>query len=115
MGEASAAEVPEAPVASDEDSADDRRVQKMLDAVDRVLDEWFVTGLQRAASKSFIQKRIANPEDKAVQRLRRWWILRINGKTWDHGIPNMCRTAENIPDLRAHNVWPRVEFPWLAA
>lgn len=83
-------------------------------AVDRVLDEWFVTGIHRAGAKKFIKDRVANSEDEECRRLRGWWVLRMNGRVWEHGMPLRCRTAENVPGLRSHEVWPREAFPWLA-
>lgn len=86
----------------------------MLAAVDRVLDEWLVTDLHRAAAKRFIQTRVANADDPACSRVRQWLMLRINGKVWEHGLPFMCHTPENIPGVRCRHVWPREDLPWLA-
>ena len=32
------------------------------------------------------------------QHVRQWLLLRMNGRVWDHGIPLMCRSAENVRD-----------------
>jgi len=82
--------------------------------MDKVFDEWFVTGISRAGAKKFIRDRIANAKDDSCARLQKWLLLRMNGRIWDHGLPMMCHTAENVPGLRGLHVWPREETPWLA-
>lgn len=88
---------------------------RILAAVDRVLDEWFVVGLHRAAAKKFIRDKICKPDNEDCKRVLHWLLLRVNGRVWDHGFPLVCRTAENIPNLRMRQVWPREEMPWLSA
>jgi len=98
----------ERPVAEvEEQSAQDR----VLGALDRVLDEWCVTGMHRAGAQSFIKKKIIEGEECA--RVRQWMLLRMNKRVWDHGLP-ICRVAENIPNLRSMQVWPREDLPWLS-
>mmetsp|Transcript_9164 Transcript_9164/g.14957 ORF Transcript_9164/g.14957 Transcript_9164/m.14957 type:complete len:386 (-) Transcript_9164:54-1211(-) len=87
--------------------------QKVFGALDKVLDEWMMTGLPRAGAKNFIRKRIANADDATCARVRKWMLLRMNGRLWDHGMHLMCRTPENIPDLRGIPVWSRDSLPWL--
>lgn len=82
--------------------------------MNKVLDEWLMRGLPRAAAQKFIREKIANGDDESCARVRRWMLLRMNGKLWDHGLPLMCRTPENIPGLRGLHVWPRDAMPWLA-
>ncbi|CAJ1381356.1 unnamed protein product [Effrenium voratum] len=88
---------------------------RVLRAVDKVLDEWFVTGLHRAGAKKFIQEKICKGNNEECLRARQWLLLRMNGRIWEHGIPLMCRSAENVPGLRSLPVWPRQETPWLEA
>jgi len=102
--------LPDEKKASEGDPADG--ADRVLVAVDRVLDEWFVTGIHRAGAKKFIKDKVAS-DGEACSRLRRWLLLRMNGRTWDHGQPLMCRTAENVPGLRSRHVWSREDFPWL--
>eukprot|EP00931_Biecheleriopsis_adriatica_P060910 TRINITY_DN36595_c0_g1_i1.p1 TRINITY_DN36595_c0_g1~~TRINITY_DN36595_c0_g1_i1.p1 ORF type:complete len:384 (+),score=71.69 TRINITY_DN36595_c0_g1_i1:174-1154(+) len=83
--------------------------------MDRVLDEWFVTGIHRAGAKKFIQDKICKQDDEECRRVRQWLLLRMNGRFWNHGIPMMCRTAENVPNLRSQPIWRREDMPWLGA
>jgi len=87
---------------------------RVLSALDGVLDEWFVTGIHKAGAKKFIKDRIANSGDDQCSRLRQWLLLRMNGRVWNHGQPFMCRTAENIPGCRSFHVWPRESFTWVS-
>jgi len=98
-------------VADDTATCEESRV---VSAVDRLLDEWYVTGISRFAAKKFIKDKIADKDASDCERLRHWVLLRMNGRVWDHKIPMMCRTAENIPGLRSCHVWPRQDLPWLA-
>lgn len=100
----------EGAVAGDEEASD-----RVWASVDKVLDEWFVTGMHRAGAQKFIKDRIC-AEKGAVDcaRVRKWLLLRMNKRTWDHGHPLMCRTAENVPDVRCMHVWPKDATPWLA-
>eukprot|EP00928_Gymnodinium_smaydae_P064390 TRINITY_DN47727_c0_g1_i1.p1 TRINITY_DN47727_c0_g1~~TRINITY_DN47727_c0_g1_i1.p1 ORF type:complete len:443 (-),score=97.67 TRINITY_DN47727_c0_g1_i1:277-1524(-) len=97
----------------DEVDAEHRRLEaKVLKAVDRVLDDWFVTSLHRAALKKFIKDKVcAGSSD--CDRVRQWLMLRINNKIWDHGQPMMCRVPDNVPGLRSMEVWSRDALPWL--
>lgn len=81
--------------------------------MERVLDDYFVVGLHRAGAKKFIKDRIGNPDDEECARIRRWFMLRMNGKVWEHGMPLRCRAPDNVPELRSHPVWPREEFDWI--
>eukprot|EP00405_Crypthecodinium_cohnii_P037908 CAMPEP_0206546752 /NCGR_PEP_ID=MMETSP0325_2-20121206/12905_1 /ASSEMBLY_ACC=CAM_ASM_000347 /TAXON_ID=2866 /ORGANISM="Crypthecodinium cohnii, Strain Seligo" /LENGTH=341 /DNA_ID=CAMNT_0054045961 /DNA_START=32 /DNA_END=1054 /DNA_ORIENTATION=+ len=84
-------------------------------ALDRVLDEWLVTGIHRAAAQKFVKDKIcaeAGKED--CLRVRQWLLLRMNGKVWDHGQALMCKSPDNIPELRALPVWPSESMSWLA-
>jgi len=109
-----------AKVASAADSSDSEEEDKttpeqkrVLRALDKVLDEWLMKGLPRAGAQKFIRDKVANGDDESVSRVRRWMILRMNGKVWEHGLPLMCHTPENIPGLRGLHVWPRESLPWL--
>jgi aspartate beta-hydroxylase len=104
---------PQAPDSDSEDENLSPEQKKVFGALEKVLDEWYMTGLPRAGAKSFIRKRIADGDDKTVARVRKWMLLRMNGRLWDHGMHLMCRTPENIPDLRGIPVWPRENLPWL--
>mmetsp|Transcript_20762 Transcript_20762/g.37798 ORF Transcript_20762/g.37798 Transcript_20762/m.37798 type:complete len:351 (-) Transcript_20762:7-1059(-) len=95
---------------NEEPSESERQV---LDAVDKVLDEWFVTGMVRAGAKKFIRDKIGNRNNAECDRVRQWLLLRMNGKVWNHGQTNMVYCAENIPALRSMPVWERTELPWL--
>lgn len=119
MGDPAACQVAVAPINNsdvhDPSEADSTAGgSRVLTAVDRVLDDWFVSGIHRVAAKKFIKDRVANVDDAECQRLRQWMVLRINGRVWNHGQALMCRTAENIPGLRSFHVWPRSEFSWLS-
>jgi len=84
-------------------------------AVDKVLDQWLVTGIHRAGAKKFIKDKIcAQSGVEDCLRVRQWLLLRMNNKLWEHGHPMMCSTPENVPSLRALHVWPREALPWLA-
>lgn len=95
-------------------SAEQTPEERIVAALDRVLDEWFVTGIHRAGARKFIRDRVAS-EDAECKRLRQWLLLRMNGRVWDHGLPLRCRVPENVPGLRSHHVWPREAFAWLTA
>lgn len=88
---------------------------RVLTAVEKVLDEWLVTGLHRAGARKFIQDKICKGDAEECQHVRQWLLLRMNGRVWEHGIPLMCRSAENVPGLRSMPVWPREETAWLSA
>lgn len=87
---------------------------RVLSAVEKVLDEWFVFGLHRAAARKFIQEKVCRADSEDCLRLRKWLLLRMNGRVWEHGQRLMCRASENIPDLRSSPVWPREANPWLS-
>jgi len=72
-----------------------------------------MTGLPRAGAKKFIREKVANGDDTSCDHIRKWFLLRMNKRVWDHGYHLMCRTPENIPGLRGLPVWPREELPWL--
>ena len=38
------------------------------------------------------------------QHVRQWLLLRMNGRVWEHGIPLMCRSAENARDWVATDI-----------
>eukprot|EP00747_Dinoflagellata_sp_TGD_P168270 gnl/TRDRNA2_/TRDRNA2_194250_c0_seq1.p1 gnl/TRDRNA2_/TRDRNA2_194250_c0~~gnl/TRDRNA2_/TRDRNA2_194250_c0_seq1.p1 ORF type:complete len:451 (+),score=88.74 gnl/TRDRNA2_/TRDRNA2_194250_c0_seq1:152-1504(+) len=96
----------------DSDEEVDPLDNPVFKALDKVLDEWLVTGMHRAGAKKFIRDRIANGDPES-SRVRQWLLLRMNGKVWDHQQPMMCRTPENVPGLRSFHVWPREESTWL--
>mmetsp|Transcript_14522 Transcript_14522/g.43334 ORF Transcript_14522/g.43334 Transcript_14522/m.43334 type:complete len:351 (+) Transcript_14522:17-1069(+) len=96
-----------------EEPADGGPEERVLAALDRVLDEWFVTGIHRAGARKFVKDRVATA-DAECQRLRQWLLLRMNGRIWEHHMPLRCRVPENVPGLRSHHIWPREAFPWLA-
>lgn len=113
--EASKARVARAAV-QDSDSEDEvvtPEQRKVLKALDKVLDEWLMTGLPRVAASRFIKTKVANGDDRSCDRVRKWMLLRMNGKIWQHGLPLMVPTADNIPDLRSMHVWSRDSLPWL--
>jgi len=88
--------------------------ERVLSAVDKVLDEWFVVGIHRIGAQKYIRERICGQAGEIdCKRVRQWLLLRMNGKVWNHQHAQMCRTPENIPNLRAFHVWPREHMPWL--
>lgn len=104
-----------APASKPQEEKEEEKEDKVWQALDRVLDEWFVFGIHRAAAKKFIHAKVANPSCTSCERARRWLLLRMNGRVWNHGYPLMCRSADNVPGLRSFHVWPAQEeaFPWL--
>lgn len=98
---------------SDDDAGQTPEQKKVFKALDKVLDEWLMKGLPRAGAQKFIRVKVANGDDESCARVRRWMLLRMNGKLWMHGVPLMCHTPENIPDLRAMHTWPREALPWM--
>lgn len=100
-------------------------------AINRVLDDWFVTGFSRFAAKRFIQKRlhadaVARDKDGGVKevgrkdgcaRVREWLLLRINGRCWQHGCERRSITRDNVPGLRSFPIWDidslKDEFGWI--
>eukprot|EP00933_Yihiella_yeosuensis_P028386 TRINITY_DN22193_c0_g1_i2.p1 TRINITY_DN22193_c0_g1~~TRINITY_DN22193_c0_g1_i2.p1 ORF type:complete len:260 (-),score=46.31 TRINITY_DN22193_c0_g1_i2:537-1316(-) len=96
------------------ESSEAQAEKRVMKAMERVLDEWFVTGITRAGAMKFIQDKICKGDVEECRRVRQWLLLRMNGRTWDHGIDMMCRTAENVPGLGSFHVWPRERMPWLA-
>ncbi|CAE7944159.1 E3 ubiquitin-protein ligase RING1-like [Symbiodinium microadriaticum] len=87
---------------------------RVLSAVEKVLDEWLVTGLHRAGAKKFIQDKICKENDEECKRVRQWLLLRMNGRIWEHGMALMCRSPDNVPGLRSSPVWQREDSPWLS-
>mmetsp|Transcript_22738 Transcript_22738/g.53054 ORF Transcript_22738/g.53054 Transcript_22738/m.53054 type:complete len:355 (+) Transcript_22738:121-1185(+) len=92
---------------------DDEAESQVVSAVDRVLDEWLVTGISRAAAKKFIRDKVGNRDATDCDRVRQWMLLRMNGKVWNHGYKDMVYAPENVPGLRSHHVWSRSDLPWL--
>mmetsp|Transcript_58696 Transcript_58696/g.191416 ORF Transcript_58696/g.191416 Transcript_58696/m.191416 type:complete len:371 (-) Transcript_58696:32-1144(-) len=89
--------------------------ERVFAALERVLDEWLVTGMHRAGARKFVKDKIcAQAGEEDCRRARQWLLLRMNGKVWEHGQPLMCRAPENVPGLRSFHVWPRNEAQWLA-
>ena len=79
--------------------------KRILEATEKVLDEWFVTGITRWGLQKFIKEKIADAENTKVARVRKWLLLRMNAKMWQHKIERMVVCPENIPDLRSYPVW----------
>ena len=55
----------------------------------------FVTGhYTRDTDGTFWTGPFLAPHQECL-RARQWLLLRMNGRIWEHGIPLMCRSAEN--------------------
>jgi len=95
------------------DDPENNRQNMVLEAADRVLDDWFVTGILREAARHFIKKKLGDLACDEVSRVRSWFLLQINKKCWQHGLSAKERTicSENIP-LRSIPIWDKKDFPW---
>ena len=49
------------------------------DKIDVLLKEYYLTAFQTLAAKKFIKDKVANPEDKSVDRCREWILMRLSG------------------------------------
>eukprot|EP00398_MALV-I-01_sp_L67-1_P000931 gene931-263_t len=94
---------------SSEDEQEDENCV-VTKALNRVLDDWFVTGFSRFAAKQFIKKKL---EGDSCERVREWLLLRMNNKYWQHGFDRRSITGDNIPNLRSHPIWKNEHFSWI--
>ena len=72
--------------ASSSDEENENKVDEncvVTKAINRVLDDWFVSGFSRFAAKQFIQKKL---EDDSCERVREWLLLRMNNRFWQVNI-----------------------------
>jgi len=92
--------------------------EAIIAALDRVLDEWLLTGILRAGAQKFIRDKIvgcSGTDKDTCVRVRQWLLLRMNKKVWQHGVPHMGLSPDTIPGVRTIPVWPNEEFSWLSA
>eukprot|EP00392_Amoebophrya_sp_AT5.2_P017307 g17638.t1 len=86
-------------------SSKERRKQIMKFA-EQLLDEHYVSGVVKLGSLRFIEKKLADPACADVARLRRWFLLRLNKRAWQHGIQDRAVCADNVPVTQNFAVWP---------
>lgn len=86
---------------------------KLMDRLNRIYDEYYLSEFQRFAVGKFIKETIANKSNSKVDRIREWLMKKINNKMvissveFQRGCPNI------IPSLRAIPWWDTNNFDWI--
>ncbi len=98
---------------SDSEDEEDERSAWLWKRVERVLDEYCLSRLAKAAARKWVRQ-LADPSNEQLERLRLWLLMRVNGRLrapplsqWQSGCP------EILEGLRAQPVWDTSEAPWL--
>ncbi|KAL1525974.1 hypothetical protein AB1Y20_020800 [Prymnesium parvum] len=110
---------PRAETAARDDSSDEEEPPKteheveVWKKVNGVWDEYCLSPLVRIAAQKWVRQ-MADPQNKELERLRGWLLLKLNGKTrapppsqWQRGCP------EILAGLRGMPLWPSARLPWL--
>ena len=72
--------------------------------MEKFYDEYYLSKFQRFAVGKFIKDQIGNPDNQKVDRLRKWFFAKLNGKRCQPTGEMQSGCPEIIPGLRA--------FPW---
>mmetsp|Transcript_13318 Transcript_13318/g.25037 ORF Transcript_13318/g.25037 Transcript_13318/m.25037 type:complete len:249 (+) Transcript_13318:1993-2739(+) len=94
--------------------SEEQKEQRVMDKLSKLLDEYLLSPLQRAACMKFIRDKVANPEDDSVVRLRQWLLKKVNGQIILPVHDRQRGCPEIIPGIRALPWWDTAEFPWVA-
>jgi len=57
----------------------DEAQTKLWTKIDEVLREYLLNDFQKLAVKKFIKDKVGNPECTAVERVREWLFMKMNG------------------------------------
>ncbi len=78
------------------------------------MKEHYLSNLQTAAALKFINDKVFNPNDETVERLRQWFVMKINGKRMpDVYHPRQLGCPDLVPGLPLKGWWEREEVPWV--
>ena len=88
--------------------------KKVNDSINELLKDHYLTPLQLAAAKRFVQTKVGNPEDRSVDRLREWIFMRVNGRKLPKEYhPRQLGCPDLMPGLPLKGWWDRTEFDWV--
>ena len=63
---------------SEEEEMDEAQV-KLWGKIDEVLKQYLLNGFQKLAVNKFIKDKVGNPKCTAVERVREWLFMKMNG------------------------------------
>lgn len=75
--------------------------------------EYHLSPIQVLAVSKFIKQSIADKDNKKVNRVREWFIYKLNKRRVISKLPLQRGCPNIIPGLRAHPWWDTSEFPWI--
>jgi hypothetical protein len=88
---------------------------KLWGKIDEVLKDYLLNGFQKLAVKKFIKDKVGNPKCTAVERVREWLFMKMNGQRLPENYhPMQLGCPDLVPGLPLKGWWERGEIPWIA-
>ena len=93
----------------------DEAQTKLWSKIDEVLKDYHLNSFQKVACKKFIKDKVGNPGCTAVERLREWLFMKMNGQRLPEKYhPRQLGCPDLVPGLSLKGFWEREEIPWVA-
>ncbi len=79
-----------------------------------LFDEYLLTELQRLAAFKFIKEKFTDTEGKDAVNLKKWLLLKVNGKIYPENAPKLqLGCSDLVPGLTIQPWWEPSQFKWI--